>query len=530
MASAIAARHDGDDYQSRLFWLRACDLFDATTHVVAVAYEEGITRAFDDVVVYYDAEMVNEVGERLVADQIQAKFHRWPKGSFTWDALMDPAFIGAERVSLLQRLRDAYWQHGGSGGGRRFILETPWMVDPNDPLARMVSLADECIHFNVGIDATTSLPRHLVELLLHHLALSDEAELLAILRTFRLNHGVSLPEFDRRLNTRLRSVGLVPVEAGRQIHPYDDLTRRFVHGAHTPFTRDDIERICKQERLWHGHTLIEAGAVRLGIRSFARRTEKLAEETDQLLDLLTHFEGRFPRDGATWDDAIFPAIERFLAHCEHTRRYHLHLHAHGSIAFAVGYCLDPKASIDAVPVQSSTRGPTIWRPALRPDPDGYPPFVISERPLHPTGSEIAVAIGATKDIITDVVAYAQAHLPEVGRVIAFIPSRGAGPEAVLDGTHAHLLAQQLAQVCQTSRSAGERRSRLHLFAAAPNGLLFFFGQLARGLGQIVWYEFDFERNESGGYWPALTFPPRAGVHDQHGTGAAGATGTDCTLV
>src|SRR5258706_3472986 len=288
MASAIAARHDGDDYQSRLFWLRACDLFDANTHVVAVAYEEGKSRVFDDVVVYYDAEMTDEDGERLVADHIQAKFHRWPKGVVTWEALMDPAFIGAERVSLLERRRDAHRQHAHSGGGRRFILDTPWMIDPHDSLAGMLSLGDERIHLDAGAGAgpRSSVRHHLVDRLLEHLSLAGTAELVAILHTFRVCQGVSLREIDRRLDARLRSVGLQPVEAGRQVHPYDDLTRRCARGACISFTREDIEQICKRERLWRGHTTTEAGAVRLGIRSFARRAEGLAEETDEVLDLL----------------------------------------------------------------------------------------------------------------------------------------------------------------------------------------------------------------------------------------------------
>ena len=514
MASAIGARHDGDDYQSRLFWLRACDLFNEDTHVVAIAYEEGLTRAFDDVVVYFDSDMKDEDGQPLRADHVQAKFHRWPSGSVTWDALMDPAFIGADRFSLLHRLRDAYRQHLTSGGGRRFTFDTPWVVDPRDPLAEMLALADERIHLPVGKGGRRRSRVHeqVIGRLLEHLELDDEGELAAILATFRLHRGVSLAEIGRQLNERLRSVGLVPVEAGHQVHPYDDLTRRVVRGRCAPFTRDDIERLCKQERLWHGHTTIEAGAVRLGIRSFARRTEELAEETDALLDLLDHFDGRFPRDAAAWDNAIFPAIERFLAQCERAKRYHLHLHTHGSIAFAAGYCLDPKAGVDAVPVQRSIRGPTIWRPAVHPAPDAYPLFTVTEYPLAQGGSEMAITISATKEIGADVEAYVQKQLPEVRRIAAFVPQLGPGSEAVLDCTHAHLLAQQIVQYSQTARTAEERRCRLHLFAAAPNGLLYFLGQQARGLGQVVWYEFDFERNEPGGYRPALTFPPRAQQH------------------
>lgn len=508
MASAIGARHDGDDYQSRLFWLHACDLFDPTTHVVAVAYEEVGTKAFDDVVVYYDDTMRDEDGVGLVADHLQAKFHRRPSGAVTLAGLMDPAFIGAERYSLLQRLRDAHHLHTVAGSRRRFILETPWEIDPHDALAQIVSLADEAVRLTLDAGPRSHAGRVRTQLL-EHLGIEDIEELRAILQAFRLRRGPSLPELYRRLNERLRSVGFRPVEAGTRVHPYDDLTRRMVRGRQTRFTRDDIERMCKQELLWQGHTASEVGAVRLGIRSFARGTERLAEETDDHLDLLPHFEGRFPRDAETWHEIVYPTLERFLAGCVSDQRYHLHLRAHASIAFAAGYCLDPKAGIDAVPVQPSTRGCAIWRPALAYDAHVYPPFAVTERPISSAGRDVAIALGATVEVLPDVEAYVVAHLPDVGRIVAFTPRDGAGPDAVLDGTHAQILARQIAAYCRTHRTPDERCGRLHLFPAAPNGLVFFLGQLSRGLGSCVTYEYDFEQNQPGGYRPALVFPPRA---------------------
>ena len=42
--------------------------------------------------------------------------------------------------------------------------------------------------------------------------------------------------------------------------------------------------------------------------------------------------------------------------------------------------------------------------------------------------------------------------------------------------------------------------------AAPNGFMFFLGQLARGFGKTSLYEYDFELNAPGAYTPALTLP------------------------
>ena len=46
----------------------------------------------------------------------------------------------------------------------------------------------------------------------------------------------------------------------------------------------------------------------------------------------------------------------------------------------------------------------------------------------------------------------------------------------------------------------------HVFALAPNGFMFFLGQLARGFGKTSLYEYDFVLNAPGAYTPALTLP------------------------
>jgi hypothetical protein len=67
------------------------------------------------------------------------------------------------------------------------------------------------------------------------------------------------------------------------------------------------------------------------------------------------------------------------------------------------------------------------------------------------------------------------------------------------------LRPNLTRELRTRRTPDERRGRLHLFAAGPNGLLFFFGRQARGLGRCILYEYDFDGG-SYTYEPAITLP------------------------
>ncbi len=77
-----------------------------------------------------------------------------------------------------------------------------------------------------------------------------------------------------------------------------------------------------------------------------------------------------------------------------------------------------------------------------------------------------------------------------------------------DATHGWRLAEELAQRIRAERTAGERGATLHLFAAAPVGLMFFLGRLSRVFGRCVLYEYDLEGGAPGAYTPSLVFPPQ----------------------
>jgi hypothetical protein len=256
--------------------------------------------------------------------------------------------------------------------------------------------------------------------------------------------------------------------------------------------------------------------LRLGIRSFSDAGgttlwgQEMEGECADVLDLRDSFGGPGGRrigKPSWWQEKVFPDLRRFLARAaaEHGP-LHLNLAAHASLAFAAGYCLDVKSGLDVTIRQRGQRGIEEWRT----DSPGAPAGPLFQEepssPRDPAARDVALALGITRPVTDDVAVYLEdAGLP-VHRILPLTPTGGPGFQAVRDGFHALELAQAIAWQIR-GRTLDERRGVLHLFAAAPNALLFFLGQLARGLGRIQLYEYDFESGLPGAYRPSLLLPP-----------------------
>ena len=120
---------------------------------------------------------------------------------------------------------------------------------------------------------------------------------------------------------------------------------------------------------------------------------------------------------------------------------------------------------------------------------------------------MALAISVSRQISEDVRYFVGRHLPSVHRLISCSIEPGPGQRAVQNADHARALADALVEHVKALRTAEERTAPLHIFASAPVGFAFFLGQMARGFGRHVLYEFDFEANTPDGYSPSLVFPP-----------------------
>ena len=512
MAKAITALLQGVDYQIRFFWLQACRLFEDRTKVVSVEIESDDAKSLDDVVVRYNN--YSEMGEQIYADFYQVKFHVTANGAFTWRAMMDPSFVNASSVSILQRLRDAQRKHAPNGRGFRFNIYSPWNIHPDDELARIHSQSEGALRWDVlSQGGPKSRLGEVREQWKTHLGLTSDEELRILLGVVRIRKGPILSKLSEDLNIRLRLVGLAPVAEGHVANLYDDLGRKIIQRGLKKVVREDIQKICKDEGLWVGRQIEEPDVLRIGIRSFWKYAEHLEDETDATLCLLRHFNGRYPKATDAWDAVITPEVAAFLRrHAKPSRPCHIRLQTHGTIAFLAGWELNPKSGVSIAPVQDSIKGRHVWRlEALSfESEEQYTTWEVVNTQLESSdGQDTILAISVTHDIEQDVLTYAKQNLKSAGHLIHCRLPR-LGSTLVINGTHAQMLAEHLlAAVRRLSRSSS---GDLHVFFAAPNGLMFFVGRLAHGLGRIVLYEFDFEARTVGAYRRSLRIPPEASTN------------------
>lgn len=511
MSRSIAAINQGGEYQALLFWFEAARLFMPYTPVGQVGYEHQTVRSFDDVVVLYSRPVLDEWGDPVLADYYQSKFHVTYNGAFTYSNLIDPEFISAETVSLLQRLHDARLGHAADGRGARFYITSPWHVDHNDPLGRIVSATNGELRLDKLFPPGRGMTR-VRRSWRNHLNVDSDDELRMTLRPFRIWAGALPLDLLRRMaNRELQAAGFRPMQDDSRVFQYTELIRSLHAEGRTLFTGADLRAAAERENLWLGAPAPDE-AVPLGIRSFLRRAEYMEDHTEQMLCLVKYFNGRDIREARLWQESVFPEVSTFLrAATARSATYHLYLEVHNSIAFAAGYELD--RGVDVSPVQSTDRGRVVWRtrgslPAAA--EDLWEVIEIGPESSS-TGKAVAVALGVTRDIIEDVRLYVRQNLPEVGRILYCAVRPTPSRTAVRDADHGVQLVEQTASIMQR-RTAEERQAGLHVFASVPNALMFWLGQRARGFGRTVVYEYDFERNTPGGYSPGLEFPPPAAAH------------------
>jgi len=103
MGNAIAARTEGDNYQALVFWKYVNLMLRESSDIGSIGYEDNSVKSFDDVVINYKNKQRFRDGF-VSTDYIQVKFHMRQSDFFTFDNLLDPAFINASANSLMDNI------------------------------------------------------------------------------------------------------------------------------------------------------------------------------------------------------------------------------------------------------------------------------------------------------------------------------------------------------------------------------------------------------------------------------------------
>lgn len=503
MAQQIVARRQGDDFQARLFWLRAASLLDPTSPVMKVAYEKG-PRGFDDIVIDYDpaAAPPDHEGRPILKKYIQCKWHV-TGGTFGYLDLADHKFINAQRFSFLQRAHQAQMQYAPEGAGCRFELITNWRINPGDPLLSLVTNQSDAIHLGRLFEGTTPRSRHgrVRKAWCDHLAI-DHAALELVARVLTISETVeSLDSLRERLDERLNSVGLRRVPANESSFLYDDLAAKLLAQGRIEFDRESFLAMARQERLLSS-SVPPRRASAVGVRSFMHPIDPLEDRCGKLLNLVQHFDGRYVREQALWESRIWPELRSFLVEAARsTDHLQLLLDAHASIAFGAGAILNVKSG-KRTEVEQRTGGRHFWSIDDQPETLDWPTFAFEEEWVDASAGGLALAVSLTHDVSAGVRAFA-AGGRGIGRILHCRLAGGPSQKSVLSGRHAWSLAEAI--IRQVLEMLAQRRaSDTHFFAAAPNAFCFFLGQHQQALGKVTVYEWDFDGLRGGGYTPGLS--------------------------
>ncbi len=505
MALANVARRQGDDFQARLFWLKAASLLDDNSPVTKVGYELG-PKGFDDIWVEYDPDRArpDHEGLPIMRSHQQCKWHTLT-GNFGMEDLTRPAFINATAQSFLQRALDAQRSDAPDGTGCRFELITNWRIASNDPLIHFIRKDHNRIDLDRLFDGSGDRSRagKIRKCWSNHLGL-DEDNLRLLVRTLAISEMTdSLHNLQERLDERFASVGLRRIPSSSSANPYDDLVFKLLAQGRNCFDRETFRAMCQKENL------IDPSAPRkevltIGVRSFMHPIDNLEERCLNNVDLVEFFDGRYIRESTLWRAEVLPRLRQFLLEAARTAdELRLILDAHTSIAFAAGAILGLKSGKE-IDVEQRSPGRRFWSVDDSPPDASLPSLSAEQEEIAEHGEEVAVSISLTHDVAVGARAFIAAHLPEVGRVVHCNLSTGPAQQSVHSGRHANLLAEGVSRVLRRIVDSDGAYEHLHLFIAAPNTFNFFLGQHLQTLGPVTVYEWDFERRRGGGYTPGIT--------------------------
>jgi hypothetical protein len=495
----ITSRWHGDNYQSRRFWIHAAALLDdLRPDVVEVSFEADGPKAFDDIIVKYNPGRRNTSGpDRIVAEYFQIKWHTDDSGHFGYADLIDPEFLRATAVSLLQRLRNA---KADCEPNSAFHFVTTYSLKEADPLTELVSGKDGSLRLDKLFDKTTDRSRmgQVRKLWREHLELKSDAELRVVLEGFHIEKGAkSLDALREDVALHFRLVSLQGRDA-ESTFIYDEAARTLVSKNINRLDRAAFRKLCEEEG-WFIPLSVRAKRG-VAINSYEPRAlpaDIALAAPEHTLVLQDHFEGRLLRAERSWSD-VRDQVRAFLSlELAQGPEIRLFLEAPASIAFLAGTSLNLKsgAAVELVQIGYGNSR-QIWDTHdQRPGPDP-----IMTELWRSEGDDIALVLSLARNALPKVEQYVARALPSVGKILHMTPAEGAGLSAIRGGEHALRIASLAAEAVSNTIAV---KGRVHVFLSAPNAFSFYLGQQTQMLGSCVLYEFDLMRETDGSYYPSF---------------------------
>lgn len=497
MATQINARQKGDRWQGLFFWQKAAPILFENSRIEKVSFEEG-PKGFDDVVVSYreNSEGIDPYGRQVTVDHYQCK---WQVGgnSFGWEDLIDPNFINASSISILERLRDAVENDNGTG---RFILATTAKVKSDDGLEPLIGNDSGEILVSRLFDGTKTDQSKMGKIRKawrEKLDISD-SELEAILLRFSVQD--SSPNLDRfidGLEAPFSSVGLKPIDKSNSVIIYDDLIWRWHSEGQTSFDANKLRELCNREALFTEH--LKSAPKILGVRTFSHPIDDLSLRTDELLDLQRHFNGRSIKQTSDWNYSIDPALRSFLTENSRDIDYlRIILDTHYSVAVAAGATFSLKHGKN-IEIEQRGLGRENWEVsperASKIDPDCQ-----IEKTSINEGKDLILIVSLTRNIFGDVIQDTNSRSLCIHSILNVSPCDRESAFFVKNADHAYSIAEMIVEAARKSQI---QDSVIHLYYSGPNALAFYIGQLATPLRDLIIYEYDFEGTQGGGYKKGL---------------------------
>lgn len=499
MSKAVAPRWHGDNYQSRFFWIHAASLLDPERpEVVEVTFEADGPKAFDDVIVRHNPGRPRASGPgRTTVDYYQIKWHADRSGRFGFSDMIDPKFIGATSVSILERLKAA---KANAEDGAAFHLITTDRVMDSDQLAELISPVDGSLRLQVLRKGKTDGSRMgaVRKCWREHLELPTDEDLYDLLDGLHITEGYHSLEYLRnQVSLRFRLVGLVGAES-ETAFIYDEAARQLLIKDVNRFDRAGFEEWCKSEQWFLPQRPMARRSVAISTFMPGPTPAHMREAPPECtLSLVDQFDGRMLRPEASWAGLKAPITDFLTRMLGERPDMRLFLDAHASVAFLAGAALRFKLGADVELVQKGINNPgTVWDAH---DGSEGPPAIIKHEAIG-DGKDIAIAIGLSRDPIKQVREYVSGALSGVGTIMHVIPESGVGQAGILGGQHAAVIAASIAAEVAAIRKPG---GTVHIFVSGPNAFSFLLGQQAEAMGRCIPYEFDFSGHIDGSYQPTF---------------------------